>query len=106
MTDNISYITCSSPIGDLLLTSNGSALTGLCLPGYDAPESADKHEDAVLRETKRQLAAYFAGKLQAFDLALAPQGSEFQRTVWQELGKIPFGTTISYAELARRIGQP
>src|SRR5690606_32489233 len=53
-----------------------------------------------------QLGAYFAGELQAFDLPLAPEGTPFQRTVWQALQSIPYGQTISYGELAQEIGRP
>lgn len=104
--NNSCYIAYSSPVGSLLLTSNGRALTSLCLPGYDLPESAEEREDPVLREAKQQLDDYFAGKRRHFDLKLAPHGTEFQTSVWRELSRIPFGTTISYADLARRIGQP
>jgi len=54
----------------------------------------------------RQIEEFFAGKRQAFDFRLAPKGSEFQKRVWSELVRIPFGETISYGELARRIGNP
>lgn len=57
-------------------------------------------------EVERQLGEFFAGERRDFDLALAPKGSEFQKRVWAELVKIPFGETISYGELARRIGNP
>ena len=57
-------------------------------------------------EVARQVEEFFAGKRQAFDFPLAPKGSEFQKRVWAELAKIPFGETISYGELARRIGNP
>ena len=57
-------------------------------------------------EVARQIEEFFAGKRQAFDFPLAPKGSEFQKRVWAELVKIPFGETISYGELARRIGNP
>jgi methylated-DNA-[protein]-cysteine S-methyltransferase len=59
-----------------------------------------------LKEPVRQLRAYFAGELKDFDLPLAPKGTEFQQNVWAELCKIPYGETISYGELARRIGNP
>ena len=59
-----------------------------------------------LRETIRQLRAYFAGELETFDLTLAPQGTPFQLAVWNRLCEISFGETISYGELARRIGNP
>lgn len=57
-----------------------------------------------LSEIIRQLNAYFAGKLESFDLPLAPEGTPFQQKVWKELCQIPYGETISYGELARRIG--
>ncbi len=75
-------------------------LAALTLPG----ESIDWREDrggAVVD----QLDEYFRGERREFDLALAPRGSEFQRRVWQELTRIPYGTTISYGELARRVGK-
>ena len=61
---------------------------------------------APLRETIRQLRAWFAGELREFDLALAPEGPAFHQRVWRELCNIPYGETISYGELARRIGSP
>jgi methylated-DNA-[protein]-cysteine S-methyltransferase len=63
-------------------------------------------DHAVLRQAQAQLAEYFAGQRRDFDLPLAPQGTEFQREVWWELANIPFGGTISYAELALRVGRP
>jgi methylated-DNA-[protein]-cysteine S-methyltransferase len=57
-------------------------------------------------EVARQVDEFFAGKRLAFDFPLAPKGSEFQKRVWAELVKIPFGETISYGELARRMGNP
>jgi len=60
-----------------------------------------------LREARKQLAEYFAGQRQQFELALQPYaGSEFQRTVWQALAMIPFGRFVSYAEIARHLGRP
>ncbi len=75
------------------------ALRRLTLP--DEPVAwSDDHGDDVAA----QLAEYFAGERRAFDLRLAPRGTAFQQRVWQELARIPFGTTISYGELARRLG--
>ena len=59
-----------------------------------------------MADAVRQLKAYFAGELENFDLSLSPQGTPFQQKVWSELQKIPYGKTISYGELARRIGNP
>jgi len=63
-------------------------------------------QHALLRETERQLRAYFAGRLRAFDLPLEPLGTDFQQRVWHELLDIPYGETRSYGEIARRIGAP
>jgi methylated-DNA-[protein]-cysteine S-methyltransferase len=71
------------------------------------PHSAFRDDHAPpFAAVKEQLAAYFRGDLQAFDLPLAPAGTPFQRRVWQELARIPYGETISYGELARRVGNP
>lgn len=100
-----------SPIGPLLLMSDGNALTGL-------HTETDVHRPHVqpdwirdggvtpLPEVMAQLDAYFAGKRTEFALPLAPRGTVFQMRVWETLRGIPFGETISYAELARRIGNP
>ena len=105
----IYYTSLESPVGPLLLTSDGTALTGLSMAEQrHGPQiGADwvAHEDAFpFGEARQQLAAYFGGSLQEFDLPLAPQGTEFQRRVWEALRAIPYGHTISYGELARRIG--
>ncbi|WP_020470709.1 methylated-DNA--[protein]-cysteine S-methyltransferase [Zavarzinella formosa] len=94
-----------SPLGDVRITSDGVALTSLYLPGHGRTEATDIEDaDDVLQETARQLTAYFAGKLREFDLPLSLAGTPFQQKVWEELTRIPFGETISYAELARRVG--
>jgi methylated-DNA-[protein]-cysteine S-methyltransferase len=98
-----------SPIGVLLLSGNEAGLRTVSFPerGRPARPAPDWQEDAaVFREPIRQLHVYFAGKLEQFDLPLAPGGTEFQRTVWKALCDIPYGVTISYGELARRIGNP
>lgn len=106
----MNYTTCwESPIGTLLLTSNGEALTGLYMGDYKPEPGSDWIADenaSPFPEAKRQLTAYFAGALTEFDLPLAPEGTEFQKRVWEELKAIPYGATISYGELARRIGNP
>ena len=61
---------------------------------------------APFRETIRQLDAYFAGELTEFDVPLAPDGTDFQKRVWTVLSTIPYGTTLTYGEVAKRIGQP
>jgi methylated-DNA-[protein]-cysteine S-methyltransferase len=98
-----------SPVGDLqLLGTEDGALRGLYLPdprhGPKPGERRTAHEP--FRAVRDQLDAYFAGELERFDLRLAPAGTPFQLRVWEELERIPFGETISYSELARRLGDP
>lgn len=103
------YSELPSPLGPLLLTSNGEALTGVYMPEHKRgprPEPTWTRSDARLAEARRQLEEYFAGRRRQFELPLAAQGTPFQRAVWAELARIPFGATLSYQELARRIGAP
>jgi methylated-DNA-[protein]-cysteine S-methyltransferase len=107
----IYYTDCETPLQRLLLTSDGTSLTSLYLPGdrngVEPDGSWVRRDDAApFPEAKRQIAAYFSGSLRAFELPLAPRGTAFQRRVWEELERIPYGITISYGELARRIGDP
>jgi methylated-DNA-[protein]-cysteine S-methyltransferase len=103
-----------SPIGRLLLTSDGTALTGLYMEPSEEWKSIDSGaegwpRDAAaepLRDAVRQLEEYFAGERRTFDLPLRPQGTAFQRRVWEALVEIPYGRTSSYGELARRIDNP
>ncbi|HJR66476.1 MAG TPA: methylated-DNA--[protein]-cysteine S-methyltransferase [Gemmatimonadaceae bacterium] len=108
MTDTILSTRVTSPIGVLTLTSNGSALTQLLLARDDDldAESVPAEADPVLAAAREQLDAYFDMRLTRFDLPLAATGTDFQRRVWDSLRAIPFGETISYAELARRIDKP
>jgi len=98
-----------SPLGELLLTGDGRVLRGLhMLDGRhpvsvrpDWVEAQDAFEDV-----RAQLAGYFAGRRTSFDVPLELEGTPFQREVWQGLLEIGYGETISYGELARRIGRP
>ncbi len=106
----IECLTVAAPVGDLLLLSNGAALTHCLFAGESGPLSAahwrDGSDSPVLAEARRQLQAYFARELRDFSLPLAPEGTAFQLQVWQQLGLIPYGATWSYGELARRLGHP
>ncbi len=105
----MSYCETPTPIGRLLLTGDESGLRGISFDnGRHPAEVAETwHRTAEpFRDAIAQLAAYFAGRLRRFDLALAPEGTPFQREVWSALTEIPYGKTVSYSELARRIGRP
>ena len=109
MTTTTWYTTIASPIGELLLKSDGESVSGLYMHKHKrgaTPTREWKRDDAALKQSSAQLRAYFAGELREFELPLAPEGTPFQQRVWRALCDIPFGETISYGELARRIGQP
>jgi methylated-DNA-[protein]-cysteine S-methyltransferase len=103
------YRTIESPIGQLLLAGDDQGVRFLLFSTgrHTAQPKPDWEPDrGSLNESASQLTSYFAGKLRAFDIPLAPQGTPFQQQVWRALCDIPYGTTTSYAELARRIGKP
>jgi len=128
------YTILESPVGKLLISSDETHLTRLFMEDHvggptansdfaNSPETTvfgregkfgniphadwqrdDKHPP--LAQARQQLSEYFAGKRTDFDLPLKPAGSGFQLEVWNQLTKIPFGQTITYGELAKRIGKP
>ena len=102
------FTTVPSPIGELLLLGDGQALTGLYCdpPPAGQPPPAARRDDAAFAAARDQLAAYFAGELQDFDLPLAAHGTPFQHEVWSALREIPYGTTTTYGALARQLGKP
>lgn len=98
-----------SPVGDLLLTGDGEALTGLFLSGSRssaAPDPGWRHDRGPFRAAIAQLDAYFSGGCRAFDVPLAPRGTPFQLRVWQALLDIAYGQTATYGAIALRIGCP
>lgn len=103
------FVHHESPVGPLLLAADDTALRVIEFPsprhavGRDATWSPG--ENAILREARVQLDAYFAGRRRRFELQLGPRGTPFQCTVWHMLADIPYGTTISYAQLAARVGR-
>lgn len=103
------YDYLDSPIGKLLLTSDGNALTSIGFPRGKAKRRHLPHwthRPTLFTAVRDQLMAYFQGELQVFDLPLAPAGTTFQQAVWDALLSIPYGETTSYGELARQIGKP
>ncbi|GAA0343633.1 methylated-DNA--[protein]-cysteine S-methyltransferase [Actinoallomurus spadix] len=98
-----------SPVGPLTLVAAGGALTGLYMDRQRyRPEqhTFGERDPAPFGAAIGQLEEYFAGRRTVFDLPLAPAGTAFQRRVWAALREIPFGGTVSYGELAERIGRP
>lgn len=109
------HTTMDSPIGPLLLTSDGTALTGLYMDVPDRPPaggpaarggSTGEPVAWPLPDVIRQLDEYFSGERHTFDLPMRLDGTAFQKIVWEALLEIPYGATWSYGELARRIGNP
>ena len=106
------YTEIETPLCAMRLTSDGENLTGLfMLPSQvHAPEIIEtwKREDSLslFLKAKAQLDAYFCGELKEFQLPLWASGSEFEWLVWKELVRIPYGETVSYGEIAKRIGRP
>lgn len=95
----------ASPVGALTLISNGAALTQLTFEQHrHAFAIAPAGEDKVLDQARRELDLYFAGKLRAFGVALAPHGTPFQQRVWAALRDIPYGVTRTYAQQGAAIG--
>jgi methylated-DNA-[protein]-cysteine S-methyltransferase len=96
-----------TPIGRLVLESDGEMLIGVWLPNERRHGRHDVGEvPPVLKQTATQLEEYFAGERSEFDLVMELDGTPFQQEVWAELSRIPYGKTISYGELARRVGRP
>lgn len=108
MHDTIVYTYTSTPLGELLLTSDGKSLTGIYFPCHQdghAPGPDWRLDDGAFAEVRRQLDAYFAGTLHEFDVPLAMSGTPFEQRVWNALRRIAYGTTVSYRDVAQRIGK-
>ena len=99
------------PLGRMLLTSDGRALTGLYFVGQKheaipTGKRADEPRAAPFAQARAELAQYFAGERQRFEVPLAPAGTPFQTRVWRALATIPCGTTVTYAALAQSLSAP
>ena len=105
------YNLLASPLGQLTVCSDEESITELHISGDRFFSKAPQHwhynpEEPLLLQAKQQLDAYFSGELQHFSLPLRVNGTPFQKLVWQGLQRIPFGSTVSYLELAQMIGKP
>ncbi len=101
------YTLLDSPIGELLVVGDGVVVTRLHMQGGRTRSSIDptwQRDDALFDDVRSQLDEYFAGERQAFALPLAPAGGAFESRVWDELLKIPYGSTASYGAIATRVG--
>ena len=101
----------TSPLGPLLLATDGVALTGAWFDGQRYPPSIDarwqrRPDLPILRRAATMLAEYFDGGRAHFDIALAPAGTPFQRAIWEQILAVPYGGTIAYRDLAIRTGRP
>jgi methylated-DNA-[protein]-cysteine S-methyltransferase len=99
-----------SPIGLLEIKTNERALTGIRVVN-DSDKNKEtvlptNEEQAILKKVRLQLDEYFSGKRKKFDLPLELHGTDFQQKVWKQLQQIPYGKTISYAQLAQAVGNP
>lgn len=115
-TGTLIYTVMESVLGDVLLTGDGSCLTGIYLDDFDSTleklqvksgnTALSVDNDPVLNTVRTQLGEYFAGERREFDVPLGPLGTDFQKDVWAALTTIPFGRTAGYGELAEWLGRP
>jgi methylated-DNA-[protein]-cysteine S-methyltransferase len=99
------YTYVDTPIGAILIAGDGGTIVETYFAGA-RPKPEWIRDDDALSEAAAELCAYFAGTLQAFDLPLAPRGTEFQQSVWSALLEIPYGQTTTYSAIAEKIGRP
>jgi methylated-DNA-[protein]-cysteine S-methyltransferase len=102
------YTTVNSPLGALLLVGDESAgrtaLRSVSFAGTGAVDPEWRRDPAAFADAARQLEEYFAGERTGFDVDRAPSGTPFQRLVWAAVDAVPYGTTVSYGEISRRVG--
>ena len=99
---NVAYLT--SPLGSIQIEGDEEGLQRVAFLDEKIPQSENIPE--ALTDAARQLEEYFAGKRTTFSLKLNPQGTDFQKRVWQQLAEIPFGKTTSYLQMAKDLGDP
>lgn len=106
MHETVYSLRCQTSFGEMLLTGTEDVIRGLHLPNCFPILIPEEKNLPVLQQAVKELLEYCAGFRRVFDLPLEPHGTEFQRLCWSELCRIPYGSCISYGELARRIGKP
>ena len=103
----VTHTVASTPLGDLTLVADDGVLTGVYFPHHwrrPDPSVFGERDDRVFGPVREQLAEYFAGQRTAFDVPARADGDEFQHRVWDVIAAIPYGETVSYGEIARRLG--
>jgi methylated-DNA-[protein]-cysteine S-methyltransferase len=109
MNPKIYFTEFASPVGTLQLRGTETALTGVFMKAHRHEPARPRdavRDEAPLRAARQQMEEYFAGERREFSLALDAAGTEFQQRVWQALRAIPYSETVSYGDIARRIGNP
>ncbi len=105
----IFYDLFSSPVGEMIVVADEHGVRHVDFQDCDRPLTMDsdwQRNPSFCRAAREQIQAYFAKELTRFDLPLAPQGTEFQKLVWQELAKIPYGRFSTYGQMAKNMGRP
>lgn len=103
------YTLVESPLGPVLVAGDAEGIRRINFQSGNAPMKIPRdweRDDAALRDAIDQLRAYFAGRLRTFELRLAPGGTPFQQSVWDQLLAIPYGETRTYGQLAKKLGNP
>lgn len=100
----LSHLRIDTPVGPLLISGTNEYIQAVNFT--EEPATAFPQPPHLLLECAQQLHEYFAGERKIFDLPIQQPGTDFQQTVWEQLTRIPFGQTISYLQLAHRIGNP
>ena len=93
-------------IGRVALAESGGSITNLCFCTDTLPQQAEIGETELIREAFRQFEAYLSGKLRIFSVPVVPSGTPFMLRVWQTLSSIPYGTTLTYGDIAVAVGSP
>ena len=96
----------STPLGTLTLEATDRGLSSVRFPNRAGPYAGQSPDNSVISQAKQELTDYFAGELKQFSVPLDWQGTDFQQSVWEALTHIPYGETVSYADIARAIGRP
>lgn len=100
------YYSYDTILGKMIIAENGTAITHIFRIAHQLPSEAKNKETPLIQEAHKQLTEYFELKRTSFTLPLAPEGTEFQKRVWNELINIPYGQTKTYGEIAAAIGNP